>query len=134
MQTFELGGGAVFRSRMQMKSNELPYSIGAAVHHAGGSREVSFLRINASRAPRFTVHGALTLPVSNHYMTRTVLYLNLLGRAEIESGLRRGTVGVIAQYSAAHLGLLYQYNRQPYSGIVYGAIGSRKNVRQLSQF
>lgn len=116
VQTFEVGMGAVLRSSLRWRNSEWPFSIGAALHHFGGSREVSFLLLDESRAPRMTAHGALTLPVSGEFDRRAVLYLNALGRLEWESGLQRGTVGLIAQYDAAHFGLLYQFNRQPFAG------------------
>lgn len=116
VQSFEVGVGAVLRSSLLLQNNEWPFSLGLAVHQAGGSRDVSFLRLAGSRAPRWTAHGALTLPVSGEFATRTVLYLNALTRLEWESGLQRGTLGLIAQYDAAHFGFLYQFNRQPYTG------------------
>lgn len=115
-QTFEVGMGAVLRSSIRLPGTEWPFSLGGALHHFGGSRDVSFLRLGSARGTRWTAHGALTLPVSGAFTRRPVLYLNALGRLEWESGLQRGTTGLIAQYDAAHFGLLYQFNRQPFAG------------------
>lgn len=113
MQSFDLGGGLVFRSSARLGRREWPWSAGAAVHHAGGSRNVGFENPDYRRPPRITTHFAATAPVSGQYMRQSVLYLHLLGRLEWESALQRSTAGVIAQYEGAHLGLLYQYNQGP---------------------
>lgn len=113
VQSFDLGAGAVFRSRAKIGGREWPLSIGAVVHQFGGSRNVSFERLQYTRPRRITAHGAVTIPVSGNFLNKTVLYLNLLGRFEWESSLQRSTIGLISQYDAAHFGLLYQYNHYP---------------------
>ncbi|MCB0523639.1 MAG: PorP/SprF family type IX secretion system membrane protein [Lewinellaceae bacterium] len=113
--SFDLGAGAVFRSSARIGRREYPYSLGAVLHHVGGSGNVSFEQGDYRRPMRITLHGAATAPVSGQYLSKSVLYLHFLGRFEWESVLQRSTVGVIAQYDAAHLGLLYQYNQGPFN-------------------
>ena len=113
VEHFDLGAGMVFRSSARIGRRDWPWSAGAAVHHAGGSRNVGFENTDYSRPPRITTHMAATLPVSGQYMRKAVLYLHVLGRLEWQSALQRSTAGLIAQYQGAHLGLLYQYNQSP---------------------
>ncbi len=113
VQTFEVGGGVVARGQLGWRNTDLPASIGFAVHHLGGSRDVSFLRLDNTQARYAVLHGSVTTPIVGGLNLKDVLYLNWLGRFEWEGALRRGTAGVIAQYTSAHLGLLYQWNRSP---------------------
>lgn len=114
IQTFEIGGGLVARGLIGWRNGELPASLGVAVQHLSGSRENSFLRLDNSRARRYTLHGSITTPVTGGMLHKDVLYLNWVGRMEWESTLSRGTAGVIFQYTAAHVALLYQWNQSPF--------------------
>lgn len=114
LQTFEIGGGLVARGLLNWRNSELPASLGFAVQHLSGSRDDSFLRLDNSRARRYTLHGSITTPVTGGMLHKDVLYLNWVARMEWESTLSRGTTGVIFQYTAAHIALLYQWNHNPF--------------------
>lgn len=115
VETFNLGAGAVFRGSARIGGRDWPLSVGAAVHQFGGSRNASFEQLDYRRPPRITTHIAVTAPVSGQYLSKPVLYLHILGRFEWESVLQRSTLGLIAQYEGAHLGLLYQFNQAPFN-------------------
>lgn len=113
IQTFEVGLGLVARGQIKWRNSDLPASLGFAIRHFGGSRDVSFLRLENTQSRLYILHGSITTPVTGGLLRKDVLYLNWLARFEWESALRRGTTGVIFQYDAANLGLLYQWNRTP---------------------
>lgn len=115
VQTFETGFGLVARGQIKWRNSDLPASIGFAVRHFGGSRDVSFLRLESKQSRLYLLHGSITTPVTGGLLRKDVLYLNWLARFEWESALRRSTTGVIFQYEAANLGLLYQWNRSPFA-------------------
>lgn len=113
VQTFEIAGGVAARGQISWRSADLPASIGFSVRHLAGSRDVSFLRLDNTQEQYYVLHGSVTTPITSGIMRQNVLYLNWLGRLEWEGALFRGTGGAIAQYEAAHLGLLFQWNRNP---------------------
>ena len=113
IETYEIGGGIVGRGLLSWRNSDLPASAGVAVHHLAGSRDVSFLRVPHTQARRWTVHGSLTTPVITGIGKKDALYLNWVARYELENVLRRTAVGVICQYEAAHIGFIYQWNKNP---------------------
>lgn len=114
VQTFDMGLGGVLRGPLKVgKKYALPASVGFAIHHLVGGQDVSFLRLGQGQVTRYTTHLAIAFPVSNHFRTETVLYVNTLLRMEWESALQRSTAGLIFQYDAVNFGLLYQSNRNP---------------------
>jgi type IX secretion system PorP/SprF family membrane protein len=115
VQTFEIGAGTVGRGLLSWRNSDLPASIGFSVYHLAGSRDVSFLRVPHTQAKRWTAHGSVTTPITTGLGRKDALYLNWLARYEWESSLQRGTVGVISQYQEAHIGLLYQWNKKPFT-------------------
>ncbi len=115
VQTFEVSAGVVARGQIKWRNSDLPASLGFVAQHLAGSRDVSFLRLENTQSRLFILHGSITTPVTGGILHKDVLYLNWLARFEWESVLRRGTTGVIFQYEAANLGLMYQWNRTPFS-------------------
>ncbi len=110
LQTFEVGIGAVLRTRLKGRI-EWPFSIGGAVHALSGSRDASFLRVPNRQPARWTGHFSLAAPLSERYKNSAVAYLNIMGRVEGTRNLSRANLGFILQYNGAHIGTLYQFNQ-----------------------
>lgn len=112
LQTFDVAAGLLARGNIEWSAGDMPASLGVAVHHLGGSRDVSFLGLDSRQARYWVLHGSVTTPIGSGRQ-EAPLYLNWLARLELESSLRRSATGLIAQYDVAHLGLIYQWNRNP---------------------
>lgn len=50
VQTFEVGAGIVARGQIKWRNSDLPASLGFAVQHLAGSRDVSFLRLDNTQS------------------------------------------------------------------------------------
>lgn len=113
VRTFDIGGGVVWRGELSIGSLEGPVSAGLAVHHFGGSRDVSLQNIETALQPRIIAHASVAIPIAENFGKDAAMYVTPIVRLDMQGAQRQTFAGCIFQLQTAYLGVIYQHARSP---------------------
>lgn len=113
VRIFDISGGIAWRGEISIGSLEGPVSAGIAVHHFGGSRDISLQNIETALHPRWISHASVAIPVADQYRSHASMYITPMLRLDIQGEQRQSYAGCIFQLQSVYLGVIYQHARNP---------------------